>query len=134
MVDDETGRTELVTVRNQVYEKADNLCYDISTTDTPEWLPTVEEFTLATEKGFAYEAKQGGYQVSFTSDLTARWPIVYQVQKQTLRLGVRYLGYYDASKGSSIFIASVLNVTPKLISPNKLYYSNAFPGVDGGRY
>ncbi|MDI6784308.1 MAG: NosD domain-containing protein, partial [bacterium] len=130
VVDDETGKTELVTVRNQVYEKADNLCYDISTTDTPEWLPTVEEITKATDAGLAYQAKQGGYQVSFTGDLTAPWSIVYSLEKQQLRLGVRYLGYYDTSNGSSVFISSVASVVPKLVSPNKLYYANAFPGVD----
>ncbi|MDI6784751.1 MAG: right-handed parallel beta-helix repeat-containing protein, partial [bacterium] len=130
VVDEETGRTELVTVRNQVYEKADNLCYNRSTTKTPDWVPTVEEITSVSKSGVAYQAKQGAYQVSFVGDITTPWPVVYQIEKQQLRLGVRYLGYYDASNGSSVFLATVASVVPKLVSPNKLYYANAFPGVD----
>jgi hypothetical protein len=130
IIDDETGITELVTVRSQVYEKADNLCYNRSETATPEWVPTVEEITPVSETGFAYASNQGVYKVSFTGDLTAPWSIVYSLEKQQLRLGVRYLGYYDTSNGSSVFISSVASVVPKLVSPNKLYYSNAFPGVD----
>ena len=130
VIDKENGRTELVTVRNQVYEKADNLCYNRSTTKTPDWVPTVEEIAPVSETGYAYQANQGVYQVSFTGDLTAPWSIVYQIEKQQLHLGVRYLGYYDASNGSSVFISSVASVVPKLVSPNKLYYANAFPGID----
>ena len=130
VVDDETGKTELVTVRNQVYEKADNLCYNRSETATPDWVPTVEEIIPAPETGFAYQAKQGAYQVSFVGDLTAPWSIVYQIEKQHLRLGIRYLGYYDSSNGSSVFLATPNAVIPQLVSPNKLVYRNVFPGID----
>ena len=122
IVDDETGITEMVTVQNQVYEKVDNLCYNRSEINTPDWVPTVEEIIPATESGFAYQAKQGAYQVSFVGDLTAPWSIIYQVKDQTFRLGVKYLGYYDSSNGSSVFLATANSVVPQLVSPNKLVY------------
>jgi hypothetical protein len=134
VVDDESGRTELVIVRNQVYEKADNLCYNRSTTKIPDWVPTIEEITPTLGTGFAYQAKQGAYQVSFVGVLSASggspWSIIYQTKGQTLRLGIKYLGYYDSSNGSSIFLATPNAVVPQLVAPNKLVYRNAFPGVD----
>lgn len=130
VIDNETGNTKMVTVQNQVYEKADNLCYNISNTNTPEWAPTIEEIIPTTESGFAYQAKQGAYQVSFVGDLTSPWSIIYQVKDQTIRLGVKYLGYYDSSNGNSVFLATANSVVPQLVAPNKLVYRNAFPGVD----
>ncbi|MFB3897714.1 MAG: NosD domain-containing protein, partial [bacterium] len=120
--------------KNQVYEKADNLCYNRSETDTPDWVPTVEEITPSNVSGMAYEANQGAYQVSFAGDLSGAggvpWSIIYKVKDQTFRLGIKYLGYYDSSNGSSVFLATPNSVVPQLISPNKLVYRNVFPGVD----
>ena len=89
VTDDETGVTELVTVRNEVFEKADNLCYNRSTTKTPDWVPTVEEISPTSESGYTYLSNQGYYQVGFTGDLTQPWSVVYQVENQQLQLGVR---------------------------------------------
>ncbi len=132
--------TEVVSGRNQntrvwnngsgiYYEKSDNLCFNSSITDTPNWQPVIEAFSI--DPNYAYSALQGVYQVKVNSNFASGTPIEYQIQNKSISLGVKYLSYLDKSSGTYVKIATLSgSQIPNTAISNQLYYTNVFPNVD----
>lgn len=124
-----TGEISVNTVAHQYYEKADGLNYNAGTKDKPKWLPSVETISPTDDPYFPYQANQGPYQVRFGASINQTTPIEYTVGKETLRLGLKYLAYYDKKKGTLKPFKTLNHVNP-VMDGNKVIYRDAFSGID----
>jgi len=124
-----TGEISVNTVTHQYYEKADGLNYNAGTKDKPKWLPSVETISPTDDPYFPYQANQGPYQVRFGASINQTTPIEYTVGKETLRLGLKYMAYYDKKKGTLKPFKTLNHVNP-VVDGNKVIYRDAFSGID----
>jgi len=124
-----TGEISVNTVTHQYYEKADGLNYNAGTKDKPKWLPSVETINPTDDPYFPYQANQGPYQVRFGASINQTTPIEYTVGEETLRLGLKYMAYYDKKKGTLKPFKTLNHVNP-VVDGNKVIYRDAFSGID----
>jgi len=124
-----TGEVSIITVAHQFYEKADGLNYNIGTPQKPQWLPSVERIKATEDPYFPYQADEGPYKVKFGVSIDQTTPIEYSIGNDTIRLGLKYLAYYDKKNGNLKPFKTLNHVNP-VVEGNKVIYKNAFTGID----
>jgi hypothetical protein len=124
-----TGEISINTVSHQYYEKADGLNYNIGTPKKPQWVPSVERIKATEDPYFPYQADEGPYKVKFGVSIDQTTPIEYSIGNDTIRLGLKYLAYYDKKNGTLNPFKTLNHVNP-VVEGNKVIYKNAFTGID----
>lgn len=78
-------------------------------------------------------AKHGQHKIIFAADLATVGAIDMETPDgQRLQSQLLGLAYFDKASGQTVFIAQVTNSIGQLISPNEVWYDNAFTGVKAG--
>ena len=121
-------QSQRTTVR-YVYEKADGLNYNASTVKRPDWRPTNEAFQAVQDSNYPYQVNQGPYQIKFNTGVSASYPITYQINGETMQLGLRELAFYNPKTQTLTPLQSFQRSAPT-VTGNKIRYSNAFSGID----
>jgi hypothetical protein len=124
-----TGEISINIVSHQYYEKADGLNYNIGTLKKPQWVPSVERIKATENPYFPYQADEGPYKVKFGVSIDQATPIEYSIGNDTIRLGLKYLAYYDKKNGTLKPFKTLNHVNP-VVEGNKVIYKNAFTGID----
>jgi hypothetical protein len=124
-----TGEISINTVSHQYYEKADGVNYNIGTPKKPQWVPSVERIKATEDPYFPYQADEGPYKVKFGVSIDQTTPIEYSIGNDTIRLGLKYLAYYDKKNGNLKPFKTLNHVNP-VVEGNKVIYKNAFTGID----
>ena len=121
-------QSQRTTVR-YIYEKGDGLNYNASTGKRPDWRPTNEAFQAVQDANFPYQVNQGPYQIKFNTGISASYPITYQINGETMQLGLRELAFYNPKTQTLTPLQSFQRSAPT-VTGNKIRYSNAFSGID----
>jgi hypothetical protein len=125
-----TGIFSQRTIIHQYIEKADGLNYNAGTKTKPQWLPSVETIAPTDDPYFPYEAKQGPYRIRFGASINQNTPIEYSIGNDTIRLGLKYLAYYDKTNNILKPLFTTLNHVNPTVEGNKVTYKEVAPGID----
>ena len=97
--------------------------------DGQTWVPSVAEFEI-TETGF--DATRMQHVVSLNGNLNRVGSVSVQTHDGiTLHSSPVAIGLYDAASGQSIIIAAITNSLGVRVANNKVFYENAFAGLNG---